>query len=425
MSDRELLSELYREALAAVEPAGAVARALRALSLPEAPVSLLACGKAACAMAHGALGVLGPRVERGEVCTSEGSAFDLDGLRVREAGHPLPDERSRKAARAALSFARQTPSASRLLVLLSGGASALWCAPAAGLEFSDKLRATEALLTSGAPIGRINAVRKHLSAIKGGRLALASGTPRIVTLAVSDVRGDVPDQIGSGPTIGDPTRFADALDALDEHGVGERLPVRVGAYLRAGASGGGEETPEEVPSERYQVVASLADALEGARAAAARRGLRARVLGEGLYGDVQEVAERLAAEARRAHSRGDDLLIAGGEPDVRVRGPGRGGRCQELALRLAHALSGGPSVEALCAGSDGRDGPTDAAGAVIASDALGRAEIGQAELQRVLARSDSYMLLDALGCLLRTGPSRTNVSDLALLRIRPGVPPSA
>ena len=417
MNDRELLVGLYREALAAVEPAAAVARALRARPLPDAPVTLLACGKAACAMARGALEVLGPRVERGEVCTADGAAFDLGRLRVREAGHPLPDERGLAAALAALALARGTRAPSRLLVLLSGGASALWCAPAPGLELADKLRTTESLLAAGAPIERVNAVRKHLSAIKGGRLALASGTEKIATLAVSDVRGDAPDRIGSGPTAGDPTRFADACAALEEHGLARSVPPRVAAHLRAGAAGEREETPESVPSERYQVVAALDHALEGARAAAERRGLRARVLGATLYGDVQDVAERLAEETRRARRQGDELLIAGGEPDVRVRGPGRGGRCQELALRLARNLSGGPPVTALCAGSDGRDGPTDAAGALIASDSLESAGLGDAEVERALARSDSYPLLDSLGGLLRTGPSGTNVADLALLRI--------
>ncbi|MCE2391667.1 MAG: glycerate-2-kinase family protein [Proteobacteria bacterium] len=313
MNDRELLVGLYREALAAVEPAAAVARALRARPLPDAPVTLLACGKAACAMARGALEVLGPRVERGEVCTSDGAAFDLGRLRVREAGHPLPDERGLEAARAALALARGTRAPSRLLVLLSGGASALWCSPAPGLELADKLRTTESLLAVGAPIERVNAVRKHLSAIKGGRLALASGTARIATLAISDVRGDAPDRIGSGPTAGDPTRFADACAALEEHGLARSVPPRVAAHLRAGAAGEREETPESVPSERYQLVAALDHALEGR----APRTARARAGGDAVRGRPGR---------GRAAGRGDPPRPpAGGRTPDRGRRAGRAG----------------------------------------------------------------------------------------------------
>jgi glycerate-2-kinase len=338
---------------------------------------------------------------------------------MREAGHPLPDARSVAAAAEALDLAAGAAPPAQLLVLLSGGASAIWCAPAAGLTLADKLATTDALLRSGAEIAELNSVRKHLSRIKGGRLALAAGTRELLTLAISDVRGDHPDQIGSGPTVADPTRYADALDVLRRHGIASQVPVAVRSHLEAGAAGAREETPKSIGHGRFRVVASLAQALEAAVERARALGRRVSNEGAFAYGEVGEVARDLAQRVRRAARAGVEVLVGGGEPVVRVRGPGRGGRAQELALRLALELDGEPELafSALCAGTDGSDGPTDAAGGLVDAHTLERAARRGLAARAALERSDSYALLDAAGALLRTGPTQTNVADVVLVRV--------
>jgi glycerate-2-kinase len=417
VSGRELLLAHYRAALEAVHSGRAVERALPGEIGDARAVRVLAVGKAACAMAQASARVLAGRLRGGLVHTCEGHARPVPGFEVREAGHPLPDARSLAAADAALGLASALAPDETLLVLVSGGASALWCAPAAGLDLADKRAATDALLRSGAAIGELNAVRKHLSRIKGGWLARAAGEARVLTLAVSDVRGDRPDTIGSGPTWPDESTYADALGVLERHALLERVPAAVRAHLELGTRGRVPETPgsDELSAGRFRVVAALGDALAAAAADARVRGTEVLELGACLYGRVDLLASELAARVRAAR---DVLLVAGGEPDVAVRGPGRGGRCQELALRLALELEGEPGWLALCAGSDGADGPTDAAGALVDPGSLARARTQGLDERDCLARSDSHALLSASGDLLRTGPTDTNVADLVLIRVR-------
>ena len=423
MSERALLAELHRAALDEVHAGRALTRWLVAADPGPGPFVLLAAGKAACAMAEAASAVLGARVAGGEVTTKDGHARALPGLVVREAAHPLPDERSVVAGRAALARAAALGGDEQLLVLLSGGASALWCAPAAGLTLDDKRAANAALLASGLPIGSLNAVRKHLSVLKGGGLVRAARGRRVRVFAVSDVPGDSLADIGSAPASPDPTRFADALDALRAHGCEAALPGAVRAHLARGAEGQLEETlkPED-PLVRVcsgRVVASLDHALARARREAEARGLRVRALGRALDGDVERVATRLAREVTRAANAGVELVIAGGEPTVRVRGGGRGGRAQELALRLALALEGERGWTALCAGTDGSDGPTAAAGAFADANTLARARTRSLDPRAALDESDANPLLAALGDLFTTGPTETNVADIALVRMQP------
>jgi glycerate-2-kinase len=423
VSHRALLADLHRAALDEVHAGRALARELAARDPGAGPFVLLASGKAACAMAEAARAVLGARIARGAVTTKDGHARALPGLDVREASHPLPDARSERAGREALALAGSLAAHEELLVLISGGASALWCVPAAGLAFADKRDANERLLRASIAIRELNAVRKHLSALKGGGLLRAAAGRRVRVYAVSDVPGDALADIGSGPASPDPTRFGDALAALRASGLEHALSPAVCERLERGAAGELEETvkPDDPLAARCtgRVVASLDAALGAIVRAAESRGLRVRSLGRALDADVVPLANALAAQVRRARADGIELLVAGGEPTVTVRGDGRGGRAQELAVRLALALADLLGWTALCAGTDGSDGPTDAAGAFADPTLAARARSRGSDPALALARSDVHPLLAASGDLFRTGPTETNVSDLLLVRVQP------
>jgi hydroxypyruvate reductase len=345
--------------------------------------------------------------------------------------HPWPGERSVAAGQAVLAFASAARPADRHLVLLSGGASALCAAPAPGLTLADKDSALRALMRAGATIAELNTVRKHLSALKGGRLAAAlmaapgatrdatTALPTLLTLAVSDVQGDDPAIIGSGPTVPDPTTFGDALEVLRRHALIERLPPAVRRHLEAGVAGYISETPK--PGRQgdrtgaYAVIATLDDALEAIAQAAASVGApRVLSLGRVLYGAVDAHAAQLAALLRQHRGEAPLLLVAGGEPVVRVSGEGRGGRAQELALRLAMELEGESGITVLVAGTDGRDGPTEAAGAFADGGTLARARKAGCDPRAALERNDSNRALGAAGDLFTTGPTGTNVADVVV-----------
>jgi hydroxypyruvate reductase len=335
------------------------------------------------------------------------------------------------AGQAVLAFASAARPADRHLVLLSGGASALCASPAPGLTLADKDSVLRALMRAGATIAELNTVRKHLSALKGGRLAAAlmaapgatrdatTALPTLLTLAVSDVQGDDPAIIGSGPTVPDPTTFGDALEVLRRHALIERLPPAVRQHLEAGVAGYISETPK--PGRQgdstgaYAVIATLDDALEAIAQAAASVGApRVLSLGRVLYGAVDAHAAQLAALLRQHRGEAPLLLVAGGEPVVRVSGEGRGGRAQELALRLAVELEGESGITVLVAGTDGRDGPTEAAGAFADGGTLARARKAGCDPRAALLRNDSNRALGAAGDLFTTGPTGTNVADVVV-----------
>jgi glycerate-2-kinase len=383
---------------------------------------LLAAGKAACAMAEAAQRALGARIARGAVTTKDGYGRALAGLALREASHPLPDARSERAGREALALAGSLSGSEELLVLISGGASALWCVPAPGLELADKLEANRQLLRGGVPIAEFNTVRKHLSALKGGGLVRVAAGRRVRVYAVSDVKDDSLGDIGSGPASPDPSSFVNALWVLRAHRLERDFPPAALERLRRGVAGELEETlKREDPLAAAcdgRVVAELRMAIGAAQREATARGLRSRSLGRALDADVAALADSLALEVRRAAADGIDLLVAGGEPTVTVRGAGTGGRAQELALRLALALADLPGWTALCAGTDGTDGPTDAAGAFANPTLPARAQALGRDPRAHLALNDVHPLLAATSDLFRTGPTETNVSDLLLVRVR-------
>ena len=353
-------------------------------------------------------------------------------------GHPVPTAASVEAGEHALALARDASPDDHLLVLLSGGASALLAAPADGLTLDDKMHATRALLGGGAAIHELNGVRKHLSAIKGGRLAAAARC-QVTTLAISDVISPVDDDpsvIGSGPTVPDASTFADALASIDRLGVRGAMPAAVMAVLEDGAAGRRDESPKpgdpRLARAAYKVIASRRDAMAAARAEAERLGFTVFVVDEAISGEARDAAPRLLAQAdalvRDCVMHGPCCVIASGETTVRVTGSGRGGRNQEFALALVERLAAPPGagdarapwVVAASIGTDGIDGPTDAAGGMVDSATLQRARAaGVGEPSAFLANNDAYRFLDAVGDLIKTGPTDTNVGDLQILVYNP------
>ncbi|MCZ2497254.1 DUF4147 domain-containing protein [Xylophilus sp. Kf1] len=350
-------------------------------------------------------------------------------IEVAEAAHPVPDEAGERAARRMLDAVAGLGADDLVLCLISGGGSALLSLPCEGLTLADQQRVNRALLRSGAHIGEMNCVRKHLSRIAGGRLAAACGPAALVTLAISDVPGDDPAVIASGPTVADPTTCADALQVLQRYGI--ELPGGVQAALRSGAL----ETPKpgDPVFDRAEVrmIATPQQSLEAASDAARAAGLAVHILSDEIEGESREVAKVHAALARSVARRGAPfaapcVILSGGETTVTVRPlapgatPGRGGRAGEFCLGLAQALQGEPGVWALAADTDGIDGVEDNAGAVVTPDTLGRAAAAGLSVAAHLDRNDAYGYFEALGDLVVTGPTHTNVNDFRCLLVMPG-----
>jgi glycerate-2-kinase len=382
------------------------------------PRLIVAAGKAAWPMAA-AVSDLAPGARGIVAGTPIGGRVPPPGLRPFEAGHPVPNAASVDASTIALEYAGTLSKEDVLLVLLSGGASAMLAAPAEGLSLDDKIGATTALLRAGVAIDGMNTVRKHLSRIKGGRLAAAS-SGRTITLALSDVHGhaeDDPGVIGSGPTVPDRTTFADAVRVIRECGAG--VPPAVMVHLERGASGELEETPKpgdsRLAASAFAIIGNRHTALEAALRAARDRGYVSHVLPSATTGEAREAAQRFFAEARGLASEGERPLciLAAGETTVTVRGDGKGGRNQEFALALAPTIGAfGRAAAFASAGTDGIDGPTDAAGAIVDSSTLDRAARAGVDWRMSLAANDAYRFFEPLGDLVRWGPTGTNVGDL-------------
>jgi len=389
-------------------------------------------GKASAAMAVGLEAALGERLSGGIVAVKEGHLAPLAKIRLLEAGHPVPDARSVAAARATLdlgaSLGTRLTERDLVIVLVSGGGSAILCAPAPGLELADKAATTKLLLASGATINEVNCVRKHLSAVKGGRLAAALAPATVLALVLSDVVGDDLDAIASGPTVPDPTTFADALSIVKRYGIEARLPSAVRTHLEAGAAGKVPDTPKPVDPifgrVRTILVGTNRLALVAAEAEARRRGYSTLVLSSRITGEAREVAMVYLGIGKDMAASGFPLkrpacVIAGGETTVTLRGEGKGGRNQEMALAFLAALGRSPrdgeDLFFLSAGTDGNDGPTDAAGAVASLELHRKALALRLDPDAALVRNDSYTFFEALGGLLKTGPTNTNVCDVQVL----------
>jgi len=411
------LRELFRAALAAV-----TAEQRLPPHLPPPPrgrTVVVGAGKAAAAMAR-AVDRHWPGPLSGLVVTRYGYGLSAGRIEVIEAAHPLPDRAGIDAAERILALAQGLTADDLLLALISGGGSALLALPAPGLTLSNKRALTAALLRSGATIHEINTVRKHLSALKGGRLALAAAPARVVTLVVSDVAGDDPAVIASGPTVPDPSTRAQARAVLARYGLNP--PASVSAWLERPEA----ETPKPgdpaFAGHQTRVIACAQDALEAAASAARAAGVTPLILGDALEGEAREVARVLGAIARQVARHGQPLappavLLSGGETTVTVRGSGRGGRNSEFLLALALALGGAPGIHALAADTDGIDGSESNAGAVITPDTLSRAHALGLEPLTQLDANDAWTLFQRLGDLVETGPTFTNVNDFRAILI--------
>ncbi len=414
---KALLAHLFRVGVAAALPDRVLADALRGLDRP--PTLLLAAGKGAVEMAEAALKA-GVRPRTGLVVTREGQGRSLPGLDVVEAAHPTPDQRSVAAAHWMIALAEEADADDHVLVLLSGGASALLCLPGEGLTLEGKQALTRALVGSGAPIHEINAVRRHLSAIKGGRLALAAFPAQVTTLAISDVVGDAPEAIGSGPTSADPTSLDQAKAILARYGV---------ADPGAGWSQRVKPGDPRLARASLRVIASARQSLEALHKAARASGFVPISLGDALEGEAMAVgtehAERIRDHARRCIETGERLaLISGGELTVTVKGQGRGGPNFEYAAALAMGLTeiGRPvEIAALAGDSDGIDGNSGASGAFVFSDTAARAEAMGKPLDAALRQSDTAGAFAALGDVFAPGPTGTNVNDLRVILLSPPI----
>jgi glycerate 2-kinase len=338
--------------------------------------------------------------------------------------HPLPDERSVAAGRRALEVARQTNPGETLVVLLSGGASALMAVPAGTLTLEDKRTAVNALLKAGADITALNTIRKHLSAVKGGRLAAAAQGPT-VCLAISDVVGDDLSVIGSGPTVPDPSTYRDAWHYIDRFGVADQLTAAATNYLRAGLEGRIEETPNpgDPRFERSvtRVIGGRFHAMNGAAETARSLGYEVALIDEPIVGDARTMGP-IVLERARAVAAGRQrplAVIASGETTVKVVGTGKGGRNQEMALSVARTLAGDTGNTAMASmGTDGIDGPTDAAGAYADTTTLTRAQQRSLDADAYLADNNAYAFFQSLSDLIITGPSTTNVGDIQVILFR-------
>jgi glycerate-2-kinase len=395
-----------------------------AAHLGHRQLRVVAVGKAAPFMAAAFSSAVSGQVREGIVVGTHLSIELPAPFEWLPAGHPLPDGRSVEAGRRALGIAAGTSAGEMLLVLLSGGASALMAVPAGSLTLDDKRGAVDALLKAGADIGELNTVRKHLSAVKGGRLA-AAVPGRVICLAISDVVGDEVSVIGSGPTVPDPSTYADAWRHIERLGVKAHLSPSVTEHLQAGLQGRLEETPkpDDVRLQRSvtRVIGGRTDAMRGAREAAEALGYAVSVLDEPVVGEARIAGPLLVERAHTvlASTRRPACLIASGETTVCVTGGGRGGRNQEMALAAAVMLAGWSEQVALASvGTDGIDGTADAAGAFCDNTSIDRAHVKGLDAAAYLVDNNSYGFFQALGDLIITGPTTTNVGDIQMVLFR-------
>ena len=435
---RDAARAIVDAALAAVEPAASVRRRLRRageelqagdLRLPLAAIGrivVVGAGKAGVPMARAVEEALGDRIAAGDVVVPRGQRAELERITVHEAGHPVPDAAGVAAGRAVLEAVGDLDERDLVICVISGGGSALLVCPAEGIALEDLQATNRELLACGASIVEINTLRKHLSALKGGQLARAAAPARVVTLVLSDVVGDPLDAIASGPTVPDTTSFADALAIVERYGLAERLPATVVGRLRSGLAGGVEETPKpgDPLFERVAnlLVASNDQAVSAAAAMAAELGYTPCVLSTLIEGETREVARVHAAIAREARLSGRPCappccLISGGETTVTLRGGGRGGRNQEFVLAAALDIAGQEGILVCSVGTDGIDGTTDAAGALADGETVARSRSAGIDPRSRLDDNDSHMVFSALGDLIVTGPTDTNVMDLRLLLV--------
>jgi len=436
---REDALNIFRASLDAADPSACIRRNLaltgRTLRVGEVCYDLadfsrtivVGAGKASVPMARAVEAILGDHLTGGVITTKYGHSGPLGRIEVNEAGHPLPDQKSVEGTERMIRWLEEADERTLVLCLLSGGGSALMASPAEGITLEEKQQTTQLLLECGARIDEINALRKHLSRVKGGRLCEMAYPARVVSLILSDVVGDRLDVIASGPTSPDSTTFACCLEVVRRYGLYHRMPENVIQYLESGATGLVEETPKQGDRafDRCQnlIIGSNRIAVKAAREKALSLGYNTLILSSQIEGEAREVAKVHAALAKEIRCSGNPVpppacLISGGEPTVTIHGRGKGGRNQEFVLSAAIEIEGIGDVVIFSAGTDGTDGPTDAAGAVADGDTIRRStELGLSP-SKCLEENDSYNLFEPLEDLVITGPTGTNVMDIQLVLVR-------
>lgn len=437
------LQEIFKSALEAAEPSSAVLRVLnlsgKRLTVADKQYDLgnyehilvIGAGKATARMALPIEMMFGERISSGFIIVKYGHTAPLRFIRQIEAGHPIPDQAGVEATREITALLQKADEKTFVICLISGGGSALLVAPAKGITLQEKQRATDLLMKAGATIHELNAVRKHLSVVKGGRLARIACPATIVTLLISDVIGDRLDVIASGPTAPDRTTFAEALSVIRKYGLQSSMPPEVLSYLERGIAGCEEETAREADPcfDRTQnlIAAGLRQAIDAAQEKAHSLGMSAEVVSRELQGEARDAALFLAQKAIEARNRlktGEQLcLLSGGETTVTVKGTGTGGRNQELALAFALEIAGEKGITLLSAGTDGTDGPTDAAGAMVDGETVRRAAKQGISPGDYLANNDSYGFFRSYDAVtgdhahIMTGPTGTNVMDIQIIMV--------
>lgn len=430
---------IFKAGLSAVDPYTAVMRACRVqsgiMSIGNREYDLQAfdhiyvigAGKASAPMAAAIETLLGSRLSDGIITVKYGYSRPLSRIRLIEAGHPVPDVNGYRGGKKILQLAGNAGKNDLVICLISGGGSALLPVPVSGVTLEDKQQCIRILLNCGAAIHEINAIRKHISLIKGGRLARCVYPATLVTLLMSDVVGDQLDVIASGPAVADPSTFGDCMAIMGKYQIADQLPASVLNHIRAGLAGKITETPKAkdpvFETSRNLIIGSNINALSAAEQEAIRLGYHTLVLSSMLEGDTREAAHFHCAIAREILKTGKPVpspacIISGGETTVRVTGPGLGGRNQEFALAASIHIDGLKNTVILSGGTDGTDGPTDAAGALADHLTVSRAKELNLSADHYLAQNDSYHFFKQLDDLLMTGPTRTNVMDLRIMLIR-------
>lgn len=437
-SMRQHARTVFEAALKAVDPIEAVLRYVKrvddGLQVGEHRfafkdydrILVVGAGKAGAPMARALEDLLGDRITDGVIVVKEGHGLPVGHVRIHEASHPVPDERGIKGAEEILALVKDAGERDLVLCLISGGGSALLVAPAEGVTLKDKQEVTRLLLACGADIHEINTIRKHLSRAKGGGLARFAYPAAVVSLILSDVIGDDLNVIASGPAVPDTSTFADTRQVLEKYGIWDRVPAAVQSRIDQGLKGDIEDTPKagDAVFERCysELVGTNLQALKAAGLKSEDLGYRTLILSSTVEGEAREVAKVLTAIAKEVRDSGNPLsapacILCGGETTVTIRGDGKGGRNQEFVLASALVIDGGENVVVLAGGTDGNDGPTDAAGAMADGSTLVRARAKGLDPLDFLRRNDSYHFFQTLEDLVMTGPTRTNVMDVYMLLV--------
>jgi hydroxypyruvate reductase len=435
---RQQALEIFQAALGAVDPVAAMLRHVQrvgdALRVGERRfefkdydgIVVVGAGKAGAAMAKALEDLLGARITDGVIVVKESHSLPLQNVRVHEAGHPVPDERGIRGAEDIISLVDKAGARDLVLCVLSGGGSALLVAPSEGITLADKQEVTRLLLACGADIHEINTVRKHLSRAKGGQLARLAYPATVMSLILSDVVGDDLNVIASGPSVPDPSTFADADRVFKKYGIWSRVPGSVKRRIQMGMKGDIQDTPKsDDPVFEHcfaELVGTNIQALKAAGKEAQRLGYKPLILSSSLEGEAREVVKMFTAIAREIRASANPIappacILCGGETTVTLRGDGKGGRNQEFALAAALVLDGMQNMVVLCGGTDGSDGPTDAAGAIADGTTASRARAQGLDPADYLQRNDAYHFFNALGDLVITGPTRTNVMDVYMILV--------